>query len=96
MAQVKRSEAYRAIRAEVSDPIPQDSWLDDTIAFVVFGLRAKQETSDALAIGQAVFALDTTSGTLLAARRIEPQNGAAEPRVENLLVQRFAPCGKEG
>ncbi len=84
---VKRSLAYRAIRSRVADPCPSDAWSEDGLAFVVFDLHPANEfrRAEGAKIPQAVFALSTASGELIAARVVEPGSLGGEPAVSDLL-----------
>lgn len=89
IAAVKRSPAYRAIRAHVTQVCPSDTWYEDELAFVVFDLQSSADAATQRApwIPQVVFVLAATSGTLLAARVVEPGKTGEEAQINDLLKQ---------
>jgi hypothetical protein len=76
IAVVKHSPQYRAIRAQVADPCPVDSWYEDGLAFIVFALHPPESSSTEtnIAVYQAGFVLLHETGTLLDAHVVALQD----------------------
>ena len=61
---VKRSPEYRAVRLEVSDPMPSDVWSELGLSFVVFDLKDGEQHS------VVMFVVDGAARQVMAVRRI--------------------------
>jgi len=79
------------VRSRVSNPCPIDQWYDGNAALIVFDLNAPGgKPHVGFESTQVIFAVDTESARLLAARLIESDTSGA-PVLHDLLGSNVAP-----